>query len=157
VHQAKRKGPTSQVDTSTGKYLVNTVWSVLWCSGKYLVKTDVQSAHHYDLLQHEKLLAMLRRFGKKLYKAHCALGRHLDEMLRHHLSVAAADDDVCTQNVDQVNQVYHELSRELYHCQKLLEIVLDSDMLDRQIVGTCCKRKMAILRECVTTLCVIII
>mmetsp|Transcript_9846 Transcript_9846/g.14764 ORF Transcript_9846/g.14764 Transcript_9846/m.14764 type:complete len:253 (-) Transcript_9846:73-831(-) len=107
-------------------------------AGKYLVKTDVQSAHHHDLLQHEKLLAMLRRFGKKLYKAHCALGRHLDEMLRHHLSVAA-DDDVCTQNVDQVNQVYHELSRELYHCQKLLEIVLDSDMLDRQVVGRCCK------------------
>lgn len=107
-------------------------------AGKYLAKNDVQTAYHHDLLQHEKLLAMVRRFGKKLYQAHCALGRHLDEMLRYHMSVAV-NDDACFDNVDKVNRVYHEFSRELYHCQKLLELILDSNMLDQQVVGRCCE------------------
>ena len=99
---------------------------------------DVQLAQGHDLVQHEKMLAGLRRLLSALSEVQDALGRKLDELLGHHwecsddAGIESAMDPqglatVSLQTlVDEASLVYNQLAMELYRKQGMVQELLDS-------------------------------
>ena len=99
---------------------------------------DVRLAQGYDLVQHEKMLAGLRRLLSALSEVQDALGRKLDELLSHHwecsddAGIESAMDPqglstVSLQTlVDEASLVYNQLAMELYRKQGMVQELLDS-------------------------------
>ena len=99
---------------------------------------DIRLAQGHDLVQHEKMLAGLRRLLSALSEVQDALGRKLDELMEHHwecsddAGIESAMDPqglsaVSLQTlVDEASMVYNQLSLELCRKQGLVQELLDS-------------------------------
>ena len=104
-----------------------------------LTVEDVHLAMGHDLAQHEKMLKASRSLLSNLSEAQNALGRKLDDLIKHHLESTCLGDDIRVSStvsvqllVDEATQVYNQLSQELYRKQYLAQLLFDSvtdDML----------------------------
>jgi len=111
----------------------------------FLTKDDIHLALSHDLLQHEKMISMLRKLMSDLSEALRMIGRQLDEALQHHLRTLhfLAQNHTCVSSsskdkihwdasssssslMDDMNELFLMLSRELFRKQNLFLLVLDS-------------------------------
>ena len=107
------------------------------CFG-YLNVSDVRKSYNHDLLQHEKLFKMLRKFIKKMFDAQTTLTRNFDELIRHHLHFIENVDNeemiLCNSNgdeiVDNATEFYSALSRDLFRKQQLVDSLLEAETFD---------------------------
>jgi len=113
-----------------------------------LMESDVNLALSHDLREHERLLVGVRSLLAALSDGHDTLGRRLEEMMLHHLESNGWLDDVvsckeyeadetlidtvstssntCATLADDMCNVFHLLSMELYRKQMLAQEVLKS-------------------------------
>jgi len=104
-------------------------------SSGYLNRDDVASAYHFDLLQHERLMAICRKFMKKISDANVALLRHVDLLMKHALSFEADED--CAVILTDALECQKMFSRELFRKQSCMARVLDGDMYDLKGLAKC--------------------
>lgn len=101
----------------------------------FLTIDDVNLALSHDLLQHEKMIAALRRLLSDVSKTHEYLGRQLDDAMHFHLYFSSScETDSCASSsatalIDDMNRMYSMLSEELYRKQ-LLAITLTESSND---------------------------
>ena len=107
---------------------------------KSLKTTDIQMTYNYDLLQHEKLLSILRKLIKSLYDAQSMLSRNFDSVMRHHLNCCRNGNEL---GIDERNRhivdasfyCHESFSRELFRKQQIVEEIVDSsDIFDIDIL-----------------------
>jgi hypothetical protein len=115
----------------------------------YLTEEDLDLALSHGLIQHEKMLAGIRKLISSLNQAQEALGRRLDELMTLELEVMPLlltsmidkeEEDnyydlqcFIGQVVHWCQQVYTSLAQELYRKQQLSQSVLDSAMKDAML------------------------
>ena len=112
----------------------------------FLTEADLELGLSHGLIQHEKMLAGLRKLISSLNQAQEALGRRLDELLIFHLDMSSLIFQGMQDKEEQDNyydlqcfvahvvhwcqQVYSCLAVELFRKQQLLHAVLESAMSD---------------------------
>lgn len=117
------------------------------CIG-FMNVSDIRKTYDHDLLQHEKLFSMLRKFIKKLFDVQNTLTRNLDDLMRHHLHCVndAVDDEQveldCSNgiiSIDNATEFYTMLSRELFRKQQMIGELLEADVFDVVTLASCLK------------------
>eukprot|EP00586_Coscinodiscus_wailesii_P000806 CAMPEP_0172487634 /NCGR_PEP_ID=MMETSP1066-20121228/16774_1 /TAXON_ID=671091 /ORGANISM="Coscinodiscus wailesii, Strain CCMP2513" /LENGTH=300 /DNA_ID=CAMNT_0013254359 /DNA_START=416 /DNA_END=1318 /DNA_ORIENTATION=- len=100
----------------------------------YLTLDDINLTFSHDLLQHEKMISAVRKLMSALSEAQEYLGRQLDEALNFHIDYStdlSEDESLRSEKnamilIDDMNDVYTMLSRELYRKQNLVTLVFDT-------------------------------
>lgn len=104
----------------------------------FLKGEDVQSAISYDLLQHERMMECLRNLFANLSDCHESLSRNLDGIMQHHLKVSVELLSNSAKShlsygfekviglMNSLNDVFRDLSMELYRKQVLVSLVFES-------------------------------
>ena len=97
--------------------------------------SDIELALSNDLMQHEKMLGGVRSLMSNLAECHDALGRGVDTLWKFHLECTEGrgeelgnneEDDDLESIVQNVTNLFHMLSMELYRKQCLVPMIIDS-------------------------------
>jgi len=135
LERSLMKNSVKEADEEWMQYGPRAIQIGVHYSSGYLSRDDVASAYHYDLLQHERLMAICRKFMKKLSDANGALLRHVDSLMKHALSFEADED--CAVILTNAIECQKMLSRELFRKQSSVARVLDGDMYDLKELAKC--------------------
>lgn len=96
-----------------------------------LPSDDIRLALSYDFIQHEKMMASARTMLSTFSDCQGALGRKLDEMMKHHLEFGSFFMRQNSSSVschEKMNEMYLILSMELHRKQCLIHVVVDSNI-----------------------------
>ncbi|CAB9522307.1 expressed unknown protein [Seminavis robusta] len=126
------KVPNSQYGYRSTLYANNKEDAVLG----FLTVDDLELALSHGLMQHEKMLAGVRKLISLLHQAQEALGRRFNEQLtfqQTEVSPLVVDMDLqhfAAQVVFWSREVYTSLAQELFRKQLVIQTLLDSSMHD---------------------------
>lgn len=145
---AKIQPPQSQAQTQNPR--CSNRWKgrgFVDASAAVLPNEDLRLALTHDLLQHERMLAGVRKLLAAMSQAQDALGRRLDELLSHHMDayelvrvMQEEEDDAPPETlaalegtaakVEECQLLYVQTAQDLYRKQTLAARVLDSAVND---------------------------
>lgn len=99
----------------------------------FLSQSDIELALSSDLLQHEKMIAGVRKLLAAMQQGQEALGRRLDELMLLHLDCAVLFVETeghsygnIIDRVERCEQLFGSLATELYRKQVLAEEIFES-------------------------------
>lgn len=95
----------------------------------HLLKEDIELALSHDLNRHEQMMTGVRNLMSNLNQAQETLGRRLEEIFLHFLNTQKDDivvNESLNMTVIQLEDLYHQLTAELYRKQELSFRLLES-------------------------------
>lgn len=97
-------------------------------SSRSMRNEDIVKALSHDMIQHEKMMSSARALLSSISDCQDALGRKLEEMMKHHLEfgiLVSRSSSSCVCCIERMSEIFSVLSMELYRKQCLVHAVLD--------------------------------
>lgn len=104
-------------------------WSSYGFQASLSVPNDVDLALSHDVIQHEKMMTSVRAMISCLSDCQGALGRKLDEIMKHNLQYGSffMQENSPISCVEKINDLFSMLSMELHRKECLIFAVLNSN------------------------------